>query len=81
MPLKALLSIYLIAGLVLATFLCSYGIFAAITGRNVSGSAEERIRVLGFFSLSSHGNPLGYVLGGIAVFALCLIVLTRYIPR
>jgi hypothetical protein len=81
MPRELLLNIYLIAGLLLATSLCGYGLFAAITGRRVSGGEGERIDVFGFFSLFTNGNPLGYVHSGIAVFALCLIILSRHIPR
>jgi hypothetical protein len=78
MPSRALLMIYQAgvgAALLTGISLIVYGIFAAATGRNISGSPEETITIRGFFSLSSHGGPVGYVHSGIALLAFCLLLL------
>ena len=80
MRFEVLLTVYLVAGLLIAATLCGVGMYAAITGRRVSG-AENRLNVLGLFSISSSGGVLGLIFAGMAVFTLCLILLSRLIPR
>jgi hypothetical protein len=80
MFLKWLLTVYLIAGLLVAVSLCGAGIYAAITGRSDYGG-EDRISVLGFFSISSRGGALGLIFCGIALFALPLILLFRIVSH
>jgi len=80
MWLEVLLAVYLIAGLLIAVALCGVGTHAAITGRRISG-AENRLSVLRLFSISSRGGALGLIFAGMAMFALCLILLSRFIPH
>jgi hypothetical protein len=80
MRFEVLLTVYLIAGLLIAVTLCGVGVYSAITGRRVTG-AENRLSVLGLFSISSRGGVLGLIFAGIAIFALCLILLSRFIPH
>jgi hypothetical protein len=80
MMLEHLFKIGLIVAFFLATLLSGYGVFAAITGRNISSGKVERIRIFGCFSLRSHGGPIGFVFVGVALLAACLIILSRHIP-
>jgi hypothetical protein len=80
MRFEVLLTVYLVAGLLIAATLCGVGMYAAITGRRVSG-AENRLNLLGLFSISSSGGVLGLIFAGIATFALCLTFLSRFIPH
>lgn len=80
MPPEVLLTVYLIAGLVIAVSLCAAGIFAAITGRSSFGT-EDRMTVWRIFSISSGSGGLGLIFCGVALFALCLILLFQIVAR
>jgi hypothetical protein len=79
MRFEVLLTVYLVAGLLIAATLCGVGMYAAITGRRVSG-AENTLSVLRLVSISSRGGALGLIFAGMAMFGLCLILLSRFIP-
>jgi len=78
--LKALFTAYLVVSLVVAPALVGSGIYIAIIGRSAYGP-EDRISILGFFSISSHGGAVGLIFSGLALLALCLILLSRFVPR
>lgn len=77
---NVLLTAYLIAGLLLAIALCGAGIYGAVIGRSTYGS-ENKINILGLFSISSSGGALGFVFSGIALFVVCLVFLVRFALR
>jgi hypothetical protein len=77
---QALFTACLIVSLVVALVLVGVGIYIAIIGRSVYGP-EDRISILGFFSVSSHGGAMGLVFPGLALLVLCLILLSRFVPR
>lgn len=77
---KVLFTVSLIAALIAACSLIGFGLYAAMSGRSAPGS-EDKISVLGIFSISSQGGALGLVFSGMALFALCIAFLSRFVPR
>ena len=52
----------------------------AIFGRSASGP-EERVSVLGLFSISSHRSAVGFVFSGLVLLVLCLLLSSRFVSR
>jgi hypothetical protein len=77
---RAVFSACLIGGLVAALALFGAGIYMAITKRTSPGP-EDRLDILGLFSIRTHGDAVGLVFAGLVLIALCLILVSRLVSR
>jgi len=78
--LQALFEACLVVSLLVALVLVAAGVYMAIFGRSASGP-EERVSVLGLFSISSHRSAVGFVFSGLVLLVLCLLLSSRFVSR